>query len=105
MRSKRQIAFVLLFGLTIAALLLWHPQVVKSQTTHRPTEVRGVWLTNVDSDVLFSRDRLNNALQRLSRLNFNTVYPTVWIRGYTLYPSSVAERTVGRLRIEISWRK
>lgn len=96
MRSKHQIAFVLLFGLTIAALLLWHPQVVKSQTTHRPTEVRGVWLTNVDSDVLFSRDRLNNALQRLSRLNFNTVYPTVWNRGYTLYPSSVAERTVGR---------
>jgi uncharacterized lipoprotein YddW (UPF0748 family) len=53
-------------------------------------------LTNIDSDVLFSRDRLNHALQRLDRLNFNTVYPTVWSRGYTLYPSTVAKRVIGR---------
>jgi uncharacterized lipoprotein YddW (UPF0748 family) len=55
-----------------------------------------VWLTNIDSDVLFSRERLSAAIQRLARLNFNTVYPTVWNRGYTLYPSSVAQQVGGR---------
>lgn len=60
------------------------------------TELRGVWLTNIDSDVLFERDRLSNALKELARLNFNTVYPTVWNWGYTLYPSSVAEKALGR---------
>ncbi|CAN1211747.1 family 10 glycosylhydrolase [Tumidithrix helvetica PCC 7403] len=60
------------------------------------SELRGVWLTNVDSDVLFSRDKLSQAVQRLKRLNFNTIYPTVWHEGYTLYPSVVAENTYGK---------
>ncbi|NEP62808.1 MAG: family 10 glycosylhydrolase [Symploca sp. SIO2G7] len=59
------------------------------------TEIRGVWLTNVDSQVLFSRDRLASGLKQLAKLNFNTVYPTVWNWGYTLYPSAVARRTFG----------
>ncbi|NEP19960.1 MAG: family 10 glycosylhydrolase, partial [Leptolyngbya sp. SIO4C1] len=58
-------------------------------------EIRGVWLTNIDSDVLFSRSRLETSLITLAELNFNTVYPTVWNWGYTLFPSRVAERTVG----------
>ncbi|MEO1685226.1 MAG: glycoside hydrolase family 10 protein [Cyanobacteria bacterium J06631_12] len=59
------------------------------------TELRGVWMTNIDSDVLFSRDALEPALDRLAQLNFNTVYPTVWNWGYTLFPSAVAERVTG----------
>ena len=58
-------------------------------------EIRGAWLTNIDSQVLFSRNSLESGLQRLASLNFNTVYPTVWNWGYTLYPSSVAQRTFG----------
>lgn len=60
------------------------------------TELRGLWLTNIDSDVLFDRQRLSDALQRIARLGFNTVYPTVWNWGYTLYPSAVAQPVVGR---------
>jgi uncharacterized lipoprotein YddW (UPF0748 family) len=58
-------------------------------------ELRGVWLTNIDSDVLFSRAKLTDAIARLKELNFNTLYPTVWNWGHTLYPSQVAERTIG----------
>ncbi|HIK31506.1 MAG TPA: family 10 glycosylhydrolase [Oscillatoriales cyanobacterium M59_W2019_021] len=59
-------------------------------------EIRGVWLTNIDSNVLFSTANLRNGMNRLSRLNFNTIYPTVWNWGYTLYPSQVAEDVIGR---------
>ncbi|MEL6139281.1 MAG: glycoside hydrolase family 10 protein [Cyanobacteria bacterium J06628_6] len=70
------------------------PDVGDAQTI--PTEeLRGVWLTNIDSDVLFSRERLEPALNTLADLNFNTVYPTVWNWGYTLFPSAVAERVIG----------
>ncbi|TAF50293.1 MAG: glycoside hydrolase family 10 protein, partial [Oscillatoriales cyanobacterium] len=58
-------------------------------------ELRGVWLTNIDSTVLFSRRNLDLALTRLADLQFNTIYPTVWNWGYTLYPSAVAEATYG----------
>jgi uncharacterized lipoprotein YddW (UPF0748 family) len=59
-------------------------------------ELRGVWLTNIDSKVLYERDRLRSALTKLRQLNFNTIYPSVWNCGYTLYPSQVAQRTIGR---------
>ncbi|MDG2617884.1 family 10 glycosylhydrolase [Thermoleptolyngbya sichuanensis XZ-Cy5] len=65
-------------------------------TSHlRPVELRGVWLTNIDSEVLFSSRNLVVGLRRLSRLHFNTVYPTVWNGGYTLYPSPTAQATFG----------
>ena len=64
--------------------------------TAAPTsELRGVWMTNIDSDVLFSRSTLEQALDTLFDLNFNVVYPTVWNWGTTLFPSSVAERAIG----------
>jgi uncharacterized lipoprotein YddW (UPF0748 family) len=58
-------------------------------------EMRGVWLTNIDSQVLFSKEALATAVDQLAALNFNTLYPTVWNWGYTLYPSATAQRQMG----------
>ena len=62
---------------------------------YRDQEVRGVWLTNIDSEVLFSPENTTNAIATLAELNFNTLYPTVWNWGYTLYPSTVAKQVTG----------
>lgn len=59
-------------------------------------ELRGVWLTNIDSNVLFSQANLAAGIDRLQALHFNTLYPVVWNGGYTLYPSAVGERWLGR---------
>ena len=64
-------------------------------TTEPVTELRGVWLTNIDSSVLFAESEITYGLQRLARLNFNTIYPTVWNWGYTLYPSAIAQAATG----------
>jgi uncharacterized lipoprotein YddW (UPF0748 family) len=66
--------------------------------TASSTEVRGVWLTNVASSVLFAPWGVNQAINRLSQLNFNTLYPVVWNRGYTFYPSNVAQKVTGQLQ-------
>ncbi|MBD0268622.1 MAG: family 10 glycosylhydrolase [Cyanobacteria bacterium Co-bin8] len=58
-------------------------------------ETRGVWLTNIDSNVLFSRENLEAAVDRLAALNINTLYPVIWNWGYTLFPSRSAERELG----------
>ena len=65
-------------------------------TEEMTQELRGVWLTNIDSNVLFSQRNLRDAIANLDYLNFNTLYPTVWNWGYTLYPSSVAETFTGK---------
>jgi uncharacterized lipoprotein YddW (UPF0748 family) len=72
--------------------------VAQAQTSPVPTpsrELRGVWLTNIDSQVLFSTEALESGINRLADLNFNTIYPVVWNWGYTLYPSRTAQRELG----------
>jgi uncharacterized lipoprotein YddW (UPF0748 family) len=59
------------------------------------SELRGVWLTNIDSQVLFSTEALTSAVDQLAALNFNTLYPVVWNWGFTLYPSRTAQRELG----------
>jgi uncharacterized lipoprotein YddW (UPF0748 family) len=84
------------FGFTLALVLLFQWVLPTfSQADSRTTETRGVWLTNVDSDVMFSRDRLETALDQLAGLHFNTLYPTAWNWGYTVYPSATAKRSMG----------
>ena len=39
---------------------------------------KAVWLTNVDSEVMNSREHLAQGLSRLAELGFNTIYPAVW---------------------------
>jgi uncharacterized lipoprotein YddW (UPF0748 family) len=74
------------FSLAIALFLLINFQQSWSQGLSNTPEIRGVWLTNVDSDILYSSKHLTSGLQRLKSLNFNTIYPTIWQGGYTLYP-------------------
>ncbi len=71
------------------------PQPLPAQPQPNP-ELRGVWLTNIDSDVLFSQENLAEAVRRLKAMNINTLYPVVWNSGYTQYPSRVAERWLGK---------
>jgi uncharacterized lipoprotein YddW (UPF0748 family) len=106
-RHRLRSLLLICLGLAIA-LIAHYPYFAAAQSVTQPlsqtvsqpippiSELRGVWLTNVDSDVLFSRDKLDRAIQRLQRLNFNTIYPTIWNGGYTLYPSPVAERAFGK---------
>ncbi|HLO89499.1 MAG TPA: glycoside hydrolase family 10 protein [Nostocaceae cyanobacterium] len=92
-KSKR---FAIAFLSVIIVMFLSLPLNAQKASSSTPTELRGVWLTNIDSDVLFGRERLKTALQRLDDLNFNVVYPAVWNWGYTLYPSRVAAPVIGR---------
>lgn len=70
-------------------------QVCQLDKIDKTRELRGVWLTNVDSDVFFDPDKTKNAIALLGESNFNTLYPTVWNWGYTLYPSKVSEAVTG----------
>ena len=58
-------------------------------------EVRGVWITNVDSEVLFSKANIADAMDFLAERGFNVVFPVVWNKGYTLYPSAVMDSLFG----------
>jgi uncharacterized lipoprotein YddW (UPF0748 family) len=48
---------------------------------------KGIWLTHVGSSVFQSRANLESALVNIKRAGFNTVYPVIWNKGYTTFPS------------------
>ena len=53
-------------------------------------EIRGVWIANrPHSQVLESRQNIAEAMDFLQQMGFNLVFPVVWNRGYTLFPSKV----------------
>lgn len=89
-RSLKYLSLLFLF-LFITILLDRNPASAIAQQPFQ--EIRGVWMTENDSDILRDRPKLQDAVNQLARLNFNTIYPVVWNAGYVLYPSAVAQRT------------
>jgi uncharacterized lipoprotein YddW (UPF0748 family) len=82
-------------SLILILILPGFSSTMPSRTADR-AEIRGVWITNIDSDILFDRTRLKNSISQLQKLNFNTLYPVVWNWGYSLYPSKIAAKEVGK---------
>lgn len=80
-------------GYLFVFLILFYAMACGAQP--QPNELRGVWLTNVDSDVLSSTSAIEAAIQFLADHHFNTVYPVVWNKAHTLFPSDVMTREFG----------
>ena len=95
-----------------AAIAHWHPGVLttaaradESQVAERlarrrrateTVEVRGVWVSDVDSQVMHSRANMAALAERIAALNMNALYPVVWSQGETFYPSDVMATYAGR---------
>jgi uncharacterized lipoprotein YddW (UPF0748 family) len=93
---QRILGLIVVFAIALSSSAILSPRLLAQTPPKTPTtELRGVWLTNIDSEVIFSRNNIIDAVNRLDKLNFNTIYPTVWQGGYTLYPSAAAKRVFG----------
>lgn len=58
-------------------------------------ETRGIWLTTTDSKVLRSKQRIAEMMNLLAETGFNVVFPVVWNKAVTLYPSQTMRQTFG----------
>ncbi|MEL7223650.1 MAG: family 10 glycosylhydrolase, partial [Cyanobacteria bacterium J06576_12] len=59
------------------------------------SEIRGVWITNVASSVLFAPWGISRAVHELADMHFNTLYPVVWNRGKSFYHSDTLKQLTG----------
>lgn len=51
--------------------------------------VRGVWITNVDSDVLTSCEKIREAVALCKANGINTIFMVTWNKAVTMHPSKV----------------
>ena len=86
---------ILTFSTLVLAAAFAGCSTAQTLQTPLPVELRGVWLTNVDSRVLESRTQIAEAMQFLADHNFNVVYPVVWNKAMTLYRSEVMKSYFG----------
>ncbi|WRH65920.1 MAG: glycoside hydrolase family 10 protein [Planktothrix sp. GU0601_MAG3] len=80
---------LMILGLGLIVLLSAHPGMANAPKIF--PEIRGVWVTTNDTDIVRDHTKLQEAVNQLARLNFNTIYPVVWNSGYVFYPSMVAQ--------------
>ncbi len=90
-RTLLKSVFPILVLISFATVLLVNSFIPATAQLPRQ-EIRGVWMTNNDFDILRDRLKVQDAMSKLRRLNFNTVYPVVWNSGYVMYPSAVAQK-------------
>lgn len=70
--------------------------VPSSETDSDQAPRRGFWLTNIDSQAMFSEEGLEQVVNDCVAFGFNTIYVAVWNRGYTLYPSDLMQKEFDR---------
>ncbi len=86
---RRWIFFLFSFTLALA-LLTGQGRPWLAQSGY--PQIRGVWITNNDTIHFMDRNRTQESINQLARLQFNTLYPVVWNSGYILYESAIAKR-------------
>ncbi len=94
-RARRAVLVLVAVGVAAATSWAGDAAVARSRRATATTELRGVWVSDVDSQVMNSRDNMAALAERLAGLNLNALYPVVWSQGETFYPSDVMARHGG----------
>lgn len=65
-------------------------------SSNEDAAVRGVWLTNVASDALYSRENVVEAVALCDELGFNSIFVVTFNKGYTVYQSAIMDSLFGQ---------
>ncbi|MCT4587576.1 MAG: family 10 glycosylhydrolase [Carboxylicivirga sp.] len=57
--------------------------------------VKGVWLTNVASEAMYTRDNIVKAVEHCDDLGLNTIFVVTWNKAMTMYPSQIMKDFTG----------
>ncbi|MGD1856823.1 MAG: glycoside hydrolase family 10 protein [Leptolyngbyaceae cyanobacterium] len=92
-RPKRRRRYIALAIVVLwLVLACWQAPAVKLAAT---SQIRGVWMTNTAAAINYYSFRLDDVVANLAEHRINTLYPSVWNQGYTLYPNEVTKQAGG----------
>ncbi|MCT4647875.1 MAG: family 10 glycosylhydrolase [Carboxylicivirga sp.] len=57
--------------------------------------LKGVWLTNVASEALYTRENIVKAVEDCDDLGLNTIFVVTWNKAMTMYPSQIMKDFTG----------
>ena len=74
-------------SMALIVSLLVHVAPLTAQQTEYAEEIRGVWVTNVASPMLYNKDSIADAMDYLAANGINVIFPVVWNKAETQYRS------------------
>ena len=77
----------------VLSLLIINFSSCKSQEINTKTPIKGVWITNVDSEVMYSKEGIKEAVKVCQNAGINHIFVVMWNKGRTLYPSKIMQET------------
>jgi uncharacterized lipoprotein YddW (UPF0748 family) len=87
--------FFLLIGLLAIGCYQTPKEMNHLNSKNNSEPIKGVWLTNIASDVLFSKSNIEKAVQLCDSLGFNHIFVVTWNDATTTYPSKVMKNLIG----------
>ena len=66
-----------------------------SSKTELSDHFSGVWVTNVGSPVMYTRDAIHECVSTCKKYHIGNIFMCVWNKGQTLYPSDLMEKETG----------
>lgn len=91
-RFKYLKPIILFLGSVWLILALCQAPVV---TMKASSQIHGMWMTHLSAALMYYMSQLDEVMATLAQHHINTLYPCVWNRGQTLYPSDVVEKAGG----------
>lgn len=92
-KRKRRRYWALGIAIMWLVLACWQAPAVKLVNSN---QIRGVWMTNTAAAMNYFSFRLDDAVANLAKHHINTLYPSVWNQGYTLYPNQITQQAGGK---------
>lgn len=97
--------FFLLMGLMATGCQQTPQEMNHLNRKNNADPIKGVWLTNIASDALFSKSNIEKAVQLCDSLGFNHIFVVTWNDATTTYPSKMMKNLTGvEIQPELSGR-
>lgn len=96
LKMKKLLIVIALASLASCQLLRDEPEAKKYVLGYNEP-VKGVWLTNVASDALYSKENVVQAVQKCHELGLNTIFVVTWNKATTMYRSAIMESLTGNV--------
>ncbi|PWJ43822.1 glycoside hydrolase family 10 protein [Sediminitomix flava] len=86
---------ILKFVLAVLVLNIFGCNTLQNDQAKKIEAVRGVWLTNVASDALYSKQKVIDAVEKCDELGINTIFVVTLNKAMTTYRSEIMKNFTG----------
>lgn len=93
--DTNQLTRILLLTLFCALSSYRCTQPTSRKTIEKPQPIKGVWMTNIASEVLYSHQNIVDAVALCDSLGFNHIFVVTWNDATTTYPSKILKELTG----------